>query len=140
MSKATHTHSTGSPASLRAAGSGPDAELIRLCGEFIEGIAIYDGSNGVSDEELEPLASALRAIEKQLDGLRPRTMEGLLAKAQIAEALAEPWHNDWPEKVLRELLALTKPAPIGRKGRGLKRLRQQRRAGNRIGPTSSPTA
>lgn len=66
MSKATYTHSTGAPASLSAAGAGLDAELIRLCSEFIVGVAIYDGGRGISNGRRVALGNTASAIGKQL--------------------------------------------------------------------------
>lgn len=66
MSKATYTHSTGAPTSLSAAGAGLDAELIRLCSEFIAGVAIYGSDRGISNRGRAALENTASAIGKQL--------------------------------------------------------------------------
>ena len=122
MPKTIPTHTTGVPARRRAKEAGPDAKLIRLCCEYRRAVAAYNAGSDTADDEPDPLWLQINAMESQIDGLPARTMEGVLAKAQVAKALAEGPER-WPDKVVRDFLALMKPAPMARTKR-----------------TSSPTA
>jgi hypothetical protein len=98
----------------------PDAEVIRLCGEYIEAVTAYNAHHnahgGCLACEDDPLWHAILAVKQKLDGLAPRTIEGVAAKARVAVFLArqvdgsenfsESYTLDWPERVICDLLRL----------------------------------
>ena len=98
-----------------AAGAGPDAELIVLCGEYAAAVAAYNADGGLLELEDDPLWQAIVALRRRLDGLAACTLAGVVAKARVAQALAQQperedycssFTGDWPEQVTRDLLHL----------------------------------
>ncbi|MDJ0391358.1 hypothetical protein QMO56_24940 [Roseomonas sp. E05] len=70
------------------AAAGPDAELIRLCAEHIANIEAYNVDVGDLDPEDDPLWHAYERTREAISEAQPRTIEGMLAKAQAAKAEA----------------------------------------------------
>jgi len=66
----------------------PDAELIRLCAEHIANMAAYNADGGNLEPEDDPLWHAYERTREAISAARPQTVEGMLAKAQAAEAEA----------------------------------------------------
>ena len=94
----------------------PDAEVIRLCGEYMQAVDALNAHGGRLECEDDPLWHAISAVKRKLDGLAPRTIEGVAAKARVAVFLArqvdgsenfsEGFTLDWPERVVRDILRL----------------------------------
>lgn len=94
----------------------PDAQLIALCGDYMQAITVYNSDAGNLEPAIDPLWQAVGAIEGQLDGLTAKTLEGILAKARVAmfhaqlpdgrEEFCTSYTGDWPEQVVRDLLRL----------------------------------
>lgn len=99
-----------------AAAPSADAELIRLCDDYVRALAAYDRDGGHVDCDRDPLWHAVEAVERQLDGLEARTIEGVVAKARIAlysaqqpdgsEDFSDAYTGCWPEQIIRDLLRL----------------------------------
>ncbi|MFZ6762127.1 hypothetical protein [Pseudoroseomonas sp. WGS1072] len=93
-----------------------DAELIRLCGAYIEALDAYTDSGSQLDCEDDPLWQAIEALEEQLDGLTARTLDGVAALGRVAQRWAlqqdgsenfdTSFTGDWPERVVRNVLRL----------------------------------
>lgn len=109
-------------AAIAAVSPGADAELIRLCDEYLRALAAYDRDGGHVESADDPLCHALEALEQKLDGLEARTMEGVIAKARVAlfsaqqldgsEDFSTSYTGDWPEQVIRDLLRLHGQATV----------------------------
>lgn len=110
----------GAPLALTAgpalSGTNPDAELIRLCAEYVRVLAVYDRDGGRVESDHDPLWHAVEAAKRKLDGLEAHTMEGVVAKARVAlytaqqpdgsENFSTSFTGHWPEEVIRDLLRL----------------------------------
>jgi hypothetical protein len=105
-----------SAATVPGQSESPDADLIRLCGEYIAAIDAYNESPDTTEPEDHPLWHAIEDLEAKLDGLDAKTMEGLTAKARVVLHLArmpDGTHNfsssctgDWAGQVVRDLLRI----------------------------------
>jgi hypothetical protein len=109
------------PAAASAApAAGADAELIEMCADYIEAIDAYNADGGHLELDDDPLWHTVEAIEERLDGRAAGTLAGVVAKARVAACLArlpggvedfsDSIIGDWPEQVVRDLLALAEGA------------------------------
>jgi len=96
------------------AASSPDAELIRLCGDYIEAVRAFNAYDGPLDIDQNPFGPAADAIEAQLEELEPTTLAGVAALARVAiETGDQPAGYfcvnaaaPWLESVMRGVLRL----------------------------------
>jgi hypothetical protein len=96
--------------------SNPDAELIRLCGEYVAAVDAYNQSIDEAEPEDDPLWQAVEDLEVKLAGLNAQTVEGVAANARVVMRLSrktDGTHDfssshtgDWSEQVVRDLLRL----------------------------------
>jgi hypothetical protein len=126
MSTTTRRAALAAPALLAlAAASGTlaavpaeDADMIAWCREYLRRVMACNRANP-SDAELLAMGDAIAAAEAEIDARPPRTLAGVVAKAQLAALLAaeeptggdgEGWHNapegDWAQAVTEDLLRL----------------------------------
>ena len=79
LMKLAATAAAAAPAGVvvgSAQGAGADAELIRLCSEYMEAVTAYDASGARLAPEDDPLWHAVEAIELRLDDLATGTLAG----------------------------------------------------------------
>ncbi len=97
------------------AGAGPDAELVRLCGEYVAAVDAYNTDGGLLELKDDPLWQRIEVLKRRIRGLPTCTLAGVVAKARVAQALAQQPHGadycssftaNWPEQVIRDLLRL----------------------------------
>ena len=92
----------------------PDAELIRLCAEHVANLEAYNRDGGTLPmDQPDPLWDAYARTRDAIDGIKPRTRAGMMAKARAARA--EAAHDDdalaampgerWAWDLLNDLLA-----------------------------------
>ncbi len=67
---------------------GPDADLVRICGEHIANRAAYNEHGGRLELECDPLWLAYERTRDAISDAKPQTMAGMLAKARAAIAEA----------------------------------------------------
>jgi hypothetical protein len=119
LMKLAATAAAAAPAGVvvgSAQGAGADAELIRLCSEYMEAVTAYDASGARLAPEDDPLWHAVEAIELRLDDLATGTLAGVVAQARAALSLARQpdgsedfstsYTGEWPERLVRDLLWL----------------------------------
>lgn len=97
-------------------GGNPDADLIRLCGEYIQALDAYNREGGALEQEEDPLWEAVEALEDQIAGLQAQTFGGLVAKARVAAHQARQddgsydfsttHTGEWPGQVVQDLLRI----------------------------------
>ena len=95
---------------------GADAELIALCAEYIRRTKDYDTVDTGLESDDDPRWPLLIGAEKRALSLEAQTLQGVLAKAQVAlfsaqmvdgsEDFDTGYTGDWPEQVVRDLLRL----------------------------------
>jgi hypothetical protein len=93
-----------------------DAELIALCAEYIRRTKDYDTVDTGLESDDDPRWPLLIGAEKRALSLEAQTLQGVLAKAQVAlfsaqmvdgsEDFDTGYTGDWPEQVVRDLLRL----------------------------------
>jgi hypothetical protein len=99
-----------------ASAQSPDAEMIRLCGVYVRLCNEYN-TGQYSEAEGEAIHARMLEVEGSISDMPPRTLEGVLAKAQTAIDLAvqEPeerrdWGNSpaggWAREVVLDLVRL----------------------------------
>ena len=82
----------GNPAQSSASA---DADLIRICAEHVDNMAAYNRDGGkLPMDEPDPLWDAYERTRDAISAAKPRTLEGMLAKARAAKAEATPLHAD----------------------------------------------
>jgi hypothetical protein len=107
------------PAEAAPQDSSPDAELIRLCGEYVKAVDAYN-SGPAAEPEDDPLWQAVIELDAKLEGLAATTLDGLAAKARVAlhqaktpdggECFEVSYVGSWPEQVVRDLLGMMSEA------------------------------
>jgi len=106
----------GTPITLPVDGN--DAELIRLCGDYVRTVAACNDLSGQLDlDDDDPLWAAADALEGWLEGLRAHTLAGVIAEAKVAAFLAKQPDGsedfsdcctvEWMRRVVRDLLRLS---------------------------------
>ncbi|MDQ1081421.1 hypothetical protein [Pseudoroseomonas cervicalis] len=63
---------------------GDDAELVRLCDEFLAAKRKFDEEGGHTDVDDDPLYDAMNAARERVAGIQATTMAGVVAKAKVA--------------------------------------------------------
>jgi membrane protein involved in colicin uptake len=100
------------------ADDGADADLIRWCREYVARVRAYNRSpDDTPEATLQEWADGIWQAEAEADARPPRTLAGVIAKAQVVAALAAEnpnhegdWHNmpagSWAHDVVRDMLRL----------------------------------
>ncbi|MBE9604274.1 hypothetical protein IAI18_05315 [Acetobacteraceae bacterium H6797] len=101
--------------------TGPDADIIMLCAEHAAVRERYNTEGGHIDCQDDPLWHEYERTLDAVSAARPRTLEGVLAKARAAKSEVtvfegvELWDNTvagrWAIDVVHDLLRLAGDAP-----------------------------
>jgi len=99
-----------------AAAESPEAELVRLCDEYVATLQAYNSDADGPDGDDNPLWRRLSELRDQIHETPATTIEGVIGKARIAEIWAtqpdggldfsKSFTGDWPEQVIMDLLAI----------------------------------
>lgn len=102
---------------LSASLTHPDADLIAQCAEHAVNVAAFNRDGGKVEPEHDPLWAAYDRTRDAVSAAKPRTMDGVLAKARAAKADAGRSGDagypegcaasDWAWDIVNDLLRLS---------------------------------